>query len=762
MLSNLLKGLSLTIGNPTSLAYLVGGSIFGMLSGVLPGLGGPVILSITLALIFKIPLTGVLCIFLAIHAASFFTSSITAILLNTPQHAESFAVSFDGFPMAQRGEAGRALGISAASTCLGGLVGCAFLVGFIQVINYLPEVFHPPEYVALITIALLLVATLGTDAASKAVMSAGVGVVIAAIGQDPNTGVFRFTFGAVSLYSGVGLVSMALGAFAIPQMILLYGVSSRVARQDMTGREIDSVDVAEMPEQLGAQVMGGIRETLHHWKMAILSGVVGVVTGIIPGIGGFAANFISYGLAQQVSKERAQFGTGVAEGIIAPEGSSLAKEAGSMVPLLGLGIPGGVAGALFLAALSIKGVRVGFGFTTQYPAIAYEIVWIIALGGVIGTLIGVLAAPWLARVTKVPGPCLVPIIMALSIVGAYSAGPSFFLVMEVPVFAVIGFCLRRLRYAIAVLVIALVLGNQYEQNIFLTYQLFPGASILHRPLADVLFVLAIGVLVLRIAQERRARRAAAAARDELTGEERARAELELERSRDPYPLLGMIVTIVITAVGAFAAVYAITSYDLVSALTPAIGGSMAALAGLTRLPRDVHAYVRFRSRRTIAETLVDTGEEARVIAEAEAELAPSVAVLATPAVAAEILAGNLASEGPGTVTGTVMVHEVVATDVADERYPPIEEKRFGVNGQYGRELMAFGWLLGLIGAVWLFGFYVAFIAFGIAYGLFGIRRTFATWRPRVLFSVGLATFGCLQTYVIFSALHISFTPVIGG
>jgi putative tricarboxylic transport membrane protein len=222
VIENLVHGLT-SLGNGQAIAYLVGGSLVGMFLGVIPGLGGAVVLSIILAFVYHVSVTGAICLFLAVHAASYFSASVTSILLNTPAHPEAFAVTFDGFPMAQRGEAGRALGISATSTMIGGLIGCACLVGFIQVINYLPTLFHPPEYVALISIALILVGTLGTDAASKALISAGIGLMIASIGTDPVSGVGRFVFGSVGLISGVSLVALALGLFAIPQMVLGFG-----------------------------------------------------------------------------------------------------------------------------------------------------------------------------------------------------------------------------------------------------------------------------------------------------------------------------------------------------------------------------------------------------------------------------------------------------------------------------------------------------------------------------------------------------------
>ncbi len=747
MLTNLVRGLTV-LGNGQSIAYLLGSSVVGMLGGVLPGLGGPVLLTIVLALIYHVSLTGVLCIFLAIHAASFFTSSITAILLNTPQHAESFAVTFDGFPMAQRGEAGRALGISAASTCLGGFVGCAVLVGFIQVMNEIPLLFHPPEFVALILIALLLVGTLGTDAVSKAVISMGLGIMVAAVGQDPVTGAFRYTFDSLGLYSGVSLVGLALGLFAIPQMILLFGVADRVARQDMTGREIGQVAAAEIGEHFGKQVMAGVGDTFRHWGACIRAGLVGALTGLVPGIGAFAANFMSYGIAQQSSKRRELFGTGIAEGIIAPEGSSLSKEAGHMVPLLALGIPGGVGSALFLAALTIKDVHVGYNFTVNYPVLPYEMMWIIALGGLIGTAIGLLAAPWLARVTMIPGPCLVPIIMGLSVIGAYVAATDFFTVVEVLIFSVIGLVLRRLRYAIAVLVIALVLGPTLESNIYLTHEVYSGWSFFSRPFTDCLAAVAIGIIVLKVTQQRADSRKARSSYESLEGAEREAALLAYERQRHPYPLLAALTTSTVLVVAVAGLVYAVTHYQFLTAVVPVIGCSLAALGATSRMPADVGAYFAYRRRR---------GDNPLPAAPASPSAVPE------PALALASVAGGDSRELPdGLSPESLELVEVLGPPpvALTDPLPPIREKAWGWHGQYTREVAAIGWFAALIVGCYLFGFYIGPPLWCLAYSLTSLHRTFRRRRSRIVFGATLSAALWGQTYLMFSLLHLSFTPVI--
>ncbi len=755
MITNLTNGLT-ALANGPAIAYLVGGSLLGMFLGVIPGLGGAVVLSIILAFIYHINDTGTLCLFLATQAGSYFSASITSILLNTPAHPEAFAVTFDGFPMAQRGEAGRALGISASSTMFGGLIGCAVLVGFLPLINYLPDLFHPPEYVALITLALVLVGTLGTDAISKALVSAGAGLMLSTVGPDPISGDYRYTFNAVGLYSGISLVALFLGLFAIPQMILVFGTATTIARQDMMGNEVAATSAVRLERGFSKQVMQGVGDTLHHWVALIRAGLVGVITGIVPGIGGFAANFMSYGIAQQVSKKRSLFGTGIPEGIIAPEGSSLSKEAGGMIPLLGLGIPGGVGGALFLAALTIRGVRVGFGFTTQYPTLAYETVWIIALGGLVGTVAGLLTAPQLAKVTRVPGPLLVPLIMSISVVGTFAADIDFFSLAELMVFAVVGFALRRLRYSLAVFGIGLILGPQLEQSIYQTREIYPGISFLQRGLADFLFALTIFILVLKAVQLRRDAKKADVPLVEGDEVQRTEELLRRARLRHPYPLLGMITVLVIIAIAIPFLIYTAHVYPFKTGLMPMIAGSVVLLAALWRLPQDVGGYINHR-------------RELRQPAHVGAPLPPAEEPV--PVVAGRALAEEGGGGGGGT-DGVEFGDLVDLMEVAGAQpsglvagpggpeLPPIVDKTWGRYGQYTRELIAFGWFAALLGLTWLLGMQGGPPAFCVLYGLTATRYVLHSWWKRVLFSAFSALAIWLAAHYILSLLHLSLAPAL--
>lgn len=570
MLSQLLAGLGLALGSGSAVVWLVAGMLLGLYVGVVPGLSAAVILSIVLVFVYHLSLQATLVFFLAIHAAGFFSASLTAILLNTPAHPEAVPVAFDGYPMAARGEAARALGISATSTAIGALVGFAILVGIFQVVNQITLLFHPPEYVALILLALALVGTLGVKRLSKAVISMCLGFLIASIGTSAITGGSRFTFGSPYLMGGIPLAVISIGVFAIPQMIMVFGTGTNVARQDILGAELPEAAQVELGPRAYAQVLAGMRDALRHWRLLTQSAIIGTISGIVPGIGGFAANYLSYTAAQHLRRDRRRlFGSGIPEGVAAAEAANIPKEEGGLVTVFGLGLPHGTSSALFLVALTIKGLQPGIGFIGQHPEIVYESLWIIVLSGLLGTVFGLISAPVLVRATRVPGPLLLPFVIELCLIGIFIGYRSYFPIAEALAVAVVGFSLRRLGYSLASIVIGLVMGVVLEQNIYLTHVLFPGLSFATaRPGADVIFLMAVVVLVLAGQRMRRSQRGA-------TGR--------------AYPLLELATSAGVAVVCGFMAVYAATRYDQSTATLPVIAATIAVGAALWQIPGDVAA-----------------------------------------------------------------------------------------------------------------------------------------------------------------------------
>jgi putative tricarboxylic transport membrane protein len=755
MAQHLWDGLT-AFGSVKVVGLMLAGVFIGVFMGVLPGLGVALVLSIMLAFVYHLGVTSAIVLMLGTQAASYFSASITAILLNSPGAPESMATTFDGHKMAARGEPGKALGISASATAIGGLVGCAALLGLLQVVDYLPNIFHPPEYVAIITLAVLLTASLGTDSVTKAILSAALGLMISFIGNDSVTGDYRFTFGIPSLYGGISVVALALGSFAVPQMVFMYG-TNRAITADTQGGAIPD---------FRRQVREGVAESLRHWFLLVRSALIGVACGVIPGIGGFAANFLSYGVAQQTCKNGKKFGTGVAEGIVAPEASSLSKEAGSLVPALGLGLPSGLGMVLFLAALAILGLQPGPGFTAKHPVLPYTMLWAVAIAGVLGTFVGLVAAPVLARVTRVRGPLLFPFIVGLAVIGSFASDASMTTVVEVLCFAFIGIILRRLRYSLAALAVGLVLGPTFEDNLFLTKQIF-GASFLERPLTIAIFVLCILVLV---AQAVRSRRSGGII-----------SESAEEAAKGDHRVLDVLVSAAFV-IGGGLYVNASMHYGTQTRFLPLIVGSVATATGLMRLAVSVR---NLRRSPRVAGSAPVGGFASGDIEPALESGAGSCA--GAPAVAFGEPTGSRSPRRPhipGMSAGGRSATAVVAlstsapdrgasdTSRADEtiaapgsthpggHLAPDLAAEQSRRRRYLREVAAYGWVLAMVGASWLFGFSWALPAVVFLYGLFGVKHRGR--RQQIVFSVCAAGVIYGVVFAIFSLLHLTYSGVIAG
>lgn len=777
MLHNLVGGLG-ALGAPQAALLLVVGCLIGVFLGVLPGLGVALVLSVMLSFIYHLGVTPAIALMLATQAGSYFSASITAILLNTPGAPESLPTTFDGYPMATKGRGGRALGISATATCLGGLVGCLALLGLLQLVSYLPLVFHPPEYVALIVLAVVLTGTLGTNSMTKAVLSAAFGLMLSFVGNDPVTGDYRFTFGQTSLYSGINVVALALGVFAVAQMVFMYG----------TNRSVTGIGAKALAPGFSRQVMQGIREALGHWFLLVRSAVIGVICGIVPGIGGFTANFLSYGIAKQTSKKSQEFGTGIAEGIIAPEGSSLAKEAGSLVPAIGLGLPSGTGMVLFIAAMAILGLQPGPGFASAHPELPYTMLWTVAIAGVLGTVVGLVAAPILARVTRVRGPLLLPLIVGISVVGAYAVDVSMATVLELVLFAFAGVVLRRLQYSLAALAVGLVLGAQFEDNYYLTKQIF-NWHVWNRPLTDILFALVIVVLVAQVLQRRRRKRQPA---QEQAAQEHLAASQVAERQEQPlaagaerpaasqaggtpaateaYPVLEFCVSLGLLALAVFYILVA-RGYNATDSRLPLIVGTVALIAGLAQSVLTGKDLVVYRRRRPASSAGVGTAGEGTAGAVRPAavnggplEPSGSPAPDGTPAAVRAAVASARKSRRFQRSAALVPAAETGANGSPaagrDAVLAVTENPEPGISKRlrYRRELMALGWVILMALGAEVFGFTIGVPLVVLLYGLFGSGCS--TWRTRLAFTVGSTAVMAVLIQEIFNVLHLTFQGLL--
>ncbi len=478
-------GLGELLRSPEALLLMLIGMFVGMFVGVLPGLGVVLVASLLLPFIYHLGIVPGIAVMLATLSGGFFSASITAILLNTPGAPESFPTTFDGFPMAENGEAGRALAISATSILVGVLIACVAFIALFQVAEPLTKLFLPPAYVTVIILALVLIGQSGSASVTTTLVSGGIGLMLSFVGSDPVTGVYRFTMGLPGLLSGIALVPFALGLFAVTQMVVMYGGNEAVAKTTSAGLSL----------QFRSQVPLGVLDVFRNWRDVIRTSLVAVFLGLVPGVGAISANFISYGIGQRTSRRRHLFGTGIAEGIISSESSTLSREVGSLIPAVALGLPSGTGMVLFLAALSILGLQPGPALFQTTPRLPYAMMWIILIAGALSCVLGLALAPWLAKITGVRGPLLFPFIVGLAVIGSYAYQAYTFDVAELLIFSGVGLLMRKLRFSMPAAIMGLILGGTFDNNFHLTEKIYGWNFIVKSPLADIFILLTVLVLL---------------------------------------------------------------------------------------------------------------------------------------------------------------------------------------------------------------------------------------------------------------------------
>lgn len=712
MIHDLIRGLGQLL-TPEALGLLFVGMTVGMFMGMLPGLGVSLVLSLMLPFLYHLSIVPAVAMMLGAQAGSYYAASITAILLNTPGAPESFPTTLDGFPMAQRGEAGRALAISATSTWAGGWMACAIMIGLLQVAGQLVGLFHPPEFVTIILLALVLIGGTGESAqVTKVILSGAIGFMLSFIGSDPVTGVERFTFGLPSLLSGINVVPFALGVFALTQMVVMYGRKESVAG---SGRAV-------MVAHFRAQVLQGVSDTLRNWAHVVRSAVVAVLLGLIPGIGGFTANFISYSLGRRTSRQGKSFGTGVPAGIASAEGSSLAKEVGSLIPAVALGLPSGLGMVIFIAALSILGIQPGPTLLRSQPALPYTMMWVMAIAGLVSCALGLALSPWLSRVTTVRGPVLFPFILTLAVLGSFAAVTNFAGVVELALFAGLGVVMRKLNYSLAAVTIGLVLGGTFADNVHLTRTIYGWQFFSKSPLADVFAAFAIVLLVLTAV---RGRRGGSGSRPTVPGRYRPVS----------HPILEPATDAVIAAVS-IAYVVGMLRYPPNAGRLPAIVASVAAVVALSRLFGWGIEATRARL--------------ARPTSNANAISSPAFAgvqgtVLAQPGSALRAAGGP--SEGTARFAGNEVGKEA-RPDLGSPGGQPEDR------GRLSREVAALGWVATASAGTFLLGFELGLPLVVAGYCLVGIE-----WGEKMhKFAFALVTTGAAFAiaFAFVSLFHLTF------
>jgi len=487
MFSTLAQGLAIVL-TPATFILIFLGTVVGVIFGAMPGVSAS--MAVALALPFAYSMNGVTAIaFLcSVYCASITGGGITAILFKIPGTPSSAPTTFDGYPMAQRGEAGKALGFSLVASAVGGLIA-AFAMAIVS--GPLASValkFGPGELFAVSMLGLSVLTCLDNGNITKTLISGLLGLLLATVGMDSTSGAARFTFGSSTLLSGIEMIPVMIGLFAVTEVL-----KQTVKRAK--GNANDGMDETEYKTTLPKFSEFGRTK----WTM-LRSSILGTVVGILPGAGATIASFLSYTMEKKISKYGSEFGTGVPEGIVASEAANNAATGGAMVPLLALGIPGGNAAAIMMSALVLKGVQVGPLLVKNQPEYLSSVFGSMLVTNIIMVFVSLAIAKVFAKILKIPYSILGPVIVMLATVGAFALKNNTGDVVLMVASGIIGYLFVSLGYSSAALVLGLVLGAMCEENLRRAYQIANGSwsKPLCKPITIVLLIMCAGMILFPI------------------------------------------------------------------------------------------------------------------------------------------------------------------------------------------------------------------------------------------------------------------------
>lgn len=471
-----LQAMSSVVFDPYLLVLIFGTTVLGVVIGVLPGLGATTGAALLLPFTLTMAPVHAITVLATIYVSATFAGSITAILINTPGTSAAAATTFDGYPLAQRGEAGRALGVAVVSSTVGGVFSVIVLCVAAPLLARVAYEFRPPEYFALTLFGLSMLASISAGGAVRNLIGGVFGVWLATIGAERATGIERFMFGNYELYEGLSFVPVFIGLFAMSELFVQSKLANKVA-------DTVAMKAVKLPTR---------EDYKRIWKTILRSCGIGTFIGVLPAEGATVASMIGYAEARRWSKNKKEFGKGAIEGIAGAEAANNAATGGAMVPTMVLGIPGSGTTAVILVGLMVHGLRPGPYLFTEQVDTVYQIFGAMLLANVMFMAMGLYAARVFARISLVPTPILWPIVFALSVIGAYALSASLLDVWIVLIFGVIGFFARRHGFAVAPIAVGLILGEMVETNLQNSLKMFDGEwwLIAAQPLAALFLVLA--------------------------------------------------------------------------------------------------------------------------------------------------------------------------------------------------------------------------------------------------------------------------------
>jgi putative tricarboxylic transport membrane protein len=495
-----------TLLTPTRIGFMMLGIILGLLVGVLPGVGGTTGVAILLPVTVFFEPVSALVMLAGIYWGSMYGGLITSILFGVPGNPWSVAVMFDGRPLAKLGKAGLAMATGFWVSFFGAIIASVLFTFFAVPFAEMALRFGPPEMFAVLMIAFGTFIGMG-GSPGKALIMITAGFLLSTVGLDVVTGQPRLTFGTIELMRGFHFVPITIGLFGIGEVLANAAERYKVQIEDVS-----------RAAKLGLHdIIAGARAVFSNAGLATGSAVLGFVTGILPGAGATPASFMAYGFAQKMSRHPEQFGKGAIEGVIAPEAANNAAGTGAILPMLVLGIPGSPTAAILMAGVFMWGFIPGPRLFTEQPEFVWSFIASLYMSNLGALLICLTATPLLAMMLRTPYAIMAPLIVVLSLIGAYAIQNAFLDVWLAVIFGVIGFVLRRMDYPLAPLVVALVLGFSTEEALRQSLIMSDGSMLIffQRPLSAPIMVAALLLFMLPVFQifwrRRQARKNAAAA-----------------------------------------------------------------------------------------------------------------------------------------------------------------------------------------------------------------------------------------------------------
>lgn len=475
-----LAGLSY-FANPMMFVYSFFGVLVGIIFGALPGLTATMTIAVFIPFTFGVSAVQSFAFLLGLYSGAVYGGSVSAILINIPGTPSAIATGFDGYPMCQQGRAGEAIGVSTIASGLGGLFSVIVLAFAAPLVAGIALEFSAEEYVGITLIGLSIIAIISPGSTVKGLMAGTLGLIIGIVGLDPMGSYPRLVFNKPQLFDGVS---------EIPVMIGMYGLSEMFI-------QISDQQHVKVVTQKIKNVLPSLRQVASLLPTILRSSVIGVAIGAVPAAGGSIASLVAYGQEKRFSRKSEQLGTGIPEGIAAPEAANNASTGGALIPMMTLGIPGDPMTAVLMGGLIIQGLRPGpLLFQQQMPFVSSIFISLL-LSVVFMTVLGLVGAKYFSRLINTPKRFLMPAIMLFCLIGSYAINNSMFDVGVLIASGLVGFGLRKFGYPVAPVILGLILGPMFESNLRRSLMLSRGnwSTFVTRPISLAFILVALFVLV---------------------------------------------------------------------------------------------------------------------------------------------------------------------------------------------------------------------------------------------------------------------------